>query len=186
MTVDELKHLYFEWMYRLVCDDRYTQDPRSSHRTLLKFLHEQEFIFDAKPGNDDQRALDGIDLRYYFAEVEHHDPRMVAKALDVLPCSMLEMMIALAIRCEDMMEDRDYGNRTGQWFWEMLESLGLAKMTDSCFDEEEALDILDRFYRNDYDRDGRGGLFTVKNCPYDMREQEITWQMYEFLNTYYC
>ena len=41
------------------------------------------------------------------------------------------MMIALAIRCEEhIMDDPDAGDRTGQWFWSMLVSLGLGSMDE--------------------------------------------------------
>lgn len=51
---------------------------------------------------------------------------MIASYLDNRPCSVLEMIIALAIRLEEhIMDDPDIGNRTGQWFWDMIVSLGL-------------------------------------------------------------
>lgn len=55
---------------------------------------------------------------------------------------MLEMMIALAIRCEEtIMDDPRYGNRTKQWFWNMMKSLGLSYMNDDCFDRDKFHEI---------------------------------------------
>ena len=60
-------------------------------------------------------------------------------AFQGVPCSMLEMMVALAIRIEEhIMEDRNMGNRVGQWFWSMIVSLGLAATDDTRFSEERA------------------------------------------------
>ena len=74
---------------------------------------------------DGNRAEDGIDLRYRFGHEQHYSDAMVASFLDDRPCSVLEMMIALSIRCEEhIMDDPDVGNRTGQWFWSMIASLG--------------------------------------------------------------
>ena len=181
MTESELRHLYFEWMYRLVCDDSYASSGRNSYRRLLEFLFEEDFKYFDKPEMDENRAYDGYDLRYRFAYENRIPYSFIAKNLDVRPCSMLEMMIGVAIRCEDIAADDNEGDRVGQWFWEMLQSLGLSGMNDERFDRERALDILDRFSRNDYERNGAGGLFTIQDDRFDAREHEIRWQMCQYL-----
>lgn len=181
MTDVELEHLYFEWLYRLVCDDRYGGD-RSSYRRLLTYLHNEPFHYEDKPMHDEARAYDGIDMRYEFGYEIHADDRLIASVLDVRPCSMLEMMIALCYRCESIAADNRKGDRLGQWFWFMLHSLGLAGMNDREFDERLARDILDRFARNDYAKNGEGGLFTLRDCSEDLRTKELWWQMCHYLN----
>ena len=53
----------------------------------------------------------------------------------IRPCSVLEMMIALSMRCEEqIMDDPDIGNRTGQWFWDMIDNLGLGEHERLKFD----------------------------------------------------
>ena len=95
---------------------------------------------------------------------------------------MLEMMIALAIRMEeDIMSDLRYGNRTGQWFWTMINNLGLGHMTNSKFNQKHFDDIMDAFMYHEYDYDGNGGLFIV-DCDYDLTKEEIWVQMNLFLN----
>lgn len=74
------------------------------------------------------------------------------------------------------MDDPDIGNRTGQWFWDMIVSLGLGSMDDSKFDKAYAIDVIRRFLNRDYERDGKGGLFTIEHCRYDMRDIEIWYQ----------
>lgn len=188
MTETELRHLYFEWMQRLVCDDRFSNTQRSSYRKLLKFLDEERYCFEDQHPNDQNRALDGIELRYQFAWEEKHSYNLVASLLDNRDCSMLELLLSIAFRCEDVVEDRTQGNRIGLWFWSMLQSLGLAKMNDRWIrinGYDEARDILNRFYRNEYESDGKGGLFTIEGSRIDMRNEEIYWQMCHYLNKYY-
>ena len=80
------------------------------------------------------------------------------------------------------MDDPEIGNRTGQWFWGMLVSLGLGSMSDARFDPVAVDDILGRFLDHDYSPDGRGGLFTVREPRFDMRSVEIWYQMNCYLN----
>ena len=74
------------------------------------------------------------------------------------------------------MDDPDIGNRTGQWFWSMLVSLGIGAMDDRKFDRYFVDRTLERFLDRGYERNGEGGLFTVNNGR-DMRRTEIWYQM---------
>ena len=173
MTRDELIDQYFDWMYQLVVDDRYSN---KSYRKLFTRLYDTEFTYTIPM--DGNRAEDGIDLRYRFGREHLYSDAMVASCLDDRPCSILEMMIALSIRCEEhIMDDPDIGDRTGQWFWAMIASLGLGSMYDARFDRDRVDDILARFLERDYARNGEGGLFTVNLCRQDMRSIEIWYQM---------
>lgn len=174
MTKDELNDAYFEWMYQLVYSGRYVG--RSSYRKLLYLLHGTEFTYTIPM--DGNRAEDGIDLRYRFGYEHDYDDSMIATYLDGRPCSVLEMMIALAIRCEEhIMYDPDIGNRTGQWFWSMVDNLGLGSMNDENFDRDRAEKTVSRFLNREYGRNGEGGLFSVKHCRADLRTIEIWYQM---------
>lgn len=185
MSREELQHLYFEWLCRYSGADHSSESPRESHRSVLRKLFDTEFRYDCKADRDDQRAYDGINLRYSFADQERHDYREVADALDPYPCNLLEMMVALAVRCEAFMDDPQYGDRTGQWFWIMLDSLGLAGMSDAVYNEDIADMILDRFNRNDFHPDGDGGLFYIPGYDRDLRDREIYDQMYLYIQRYY-
>ena len=97
---------------------------------------------------------------------------------------MLEMMIALAIRCEeDIMNDSSIGDRTKQWFWGMVVSLGLGPMHDAYYDRDFVTDVLDKFVKGLYEPDGRGGLFTIPGCREDLRNVEIWYQLCWYLDT---
>lgn len=176
---EQIQDEYFEWIIRLVTEGKYAG--RKSWRKLFRLLHETEFIYILDM--DANRADDGIDLRYRFAWERHLDARKVDTAFGDRSCSVLEMMAALALRCEEhIMDDPESGNRTGKWFFEMIESLGLEDMDDEHFDKITAADILARFMRREYRADGRGGLFTVDDGIHDMRDTEIWYQMMWYLN----
>lgn len=177
MTEHELKRDYFEWIYELVSLKR----SRRSYRKLFALLHSIDFTYHiAMDGN---RAEDGIDLRYRFGYEEGLDGAVIASYLDNVPCSVLEMMTALAIRCEEhIMGDPVVGDQTAQWFWNMIESLGLYEMYDSKFNEQNVRSIISNFLNRNYDKNGKGGLFTVPNGHYDMCNAEIWYQMMWWLD----
>lgn len=179
MTKNELNDLYFEWMYQLVCDERYSKN--LSYRKLLMYLHTIDF--DYSIAMDGNRADDGIDLRYRFGYEESYEEPMIAAFLDDRPCSVLEMMIALSTQCEKIMEEPDVGDRTGQWFWNMIVNLKLGSMSDSNFDRDYVNERIDILKKRDYGRDGNGGLFTIKHCRYDLRNVEIWYQMCWYLDS---
>ena len=125
MRKDEILNEYFEWLYRLVCGDRYSN--AISYKKLLAYLHHTEFTY--LLSKDKNRAADGVDLRYRFSKERYHGH--VPSCLDG-PCSILEMMVALAIRCEEtIMDDPKIGDRTSQWFWGMVTNMGLGYMSDN-------------------------------------------------------
>lgn len=159
---------YFDWLARKVnSEEHFIGD----YIRLLSTLYDRSFTWSV--GHDDNREADGLELRNRYLE-ECGDSRIIFKE----SCSILEMMVALAIRIEDsLMYDPDYGDRTPLWFWDMIRSLGLERFTDSYFDAATVNHILSQFLARDYSRDGRGGLFTVKNNHIDMRKTEIWYQM---------
>ena len=173
---DKIANEYFDWMFHLACNKRYSNT--ISYRKLFTHLHNTEFIFTIQ--RDVNRALDGIDLRHRFATAQNCED--LIEYLDG-PCSVLEMMIALSIRCEEtIMDDPVIGDRTGQWFWNMITNLGLGAMIDSKYDKEEVDYILARFLNREYEPNGKGGLFTVRHCEDDLRTVEIWYQMCWYLN----
>ena len=173
---DRVNDEYFEWLCELVDSSRFSKSV--SYRKLLMHLHNIEFTWFIP--YDDNRADDGIQLRRRFG-LSRDDmslPRCISG-----PCSVLEMMAALAIRCETIMDDTQFGDRTGQWFWGMIRNLGLGSMNDSRFDRDYVDNAIARFLNREYEPDGKGGLFTVKHCTQDMRTVEIWCQLSWYLGS---
>ena len=180
MTRNELNNEYFEWMYQLVCNEKYPK--RLSHRKLLSHLHSIDFVYII--GMDGNRAEDGMDLRYRFGYERRYEAPVITTCLDDRPCSILEMLTALAIRCEEhIMDDPDIGDRTGQWFWSMISNLGLGSMNDTKYNKDYVNGVISRFMNREYKRNGNGGLFTVESCKHDLRTAEIWYQMCWYLDS---
>lgn len=175
MTRDELINAYFNYLRDYVTRDK--QSKVISYDKLLMHLHDIEFRYDIP--KDRNRAEDGKSLRYRFAVGLGYDD---LPELDG-PCSILEMMVALAIRCETIMDDSTVGNRTAQWFWGMVTNLGLGSMTDARFDKYLVDEKIDIFLNREYEPDGKGGLFRVRDCDRDLREVEIWYQLLWFLDS---
>lgn len=158
---------YFDWLCGLVCGKHGRR--AATWNRLLLYLYRRGFT--ALMDMDENRAMDGLDLRREHGYISDR------------PCSVLEMMVALSRRCEvHIMSDPEYGDRTPQWFWEMVENLGLGDMDNYAFDESRAARIIDRFLARRYRANGKGGLFTIPNCPYDLRQVDIWYQMMWHLN----
>ena len=160
---------YFEWLFEFVCGERFAKE--ISFRKLMVYLHSREFTYSLNM--DSNRAQDGIDLR------ERYYGDSTIKG----PCSVLEMMVALSIRCEEIMDNPDYGNRTTQWFWDMVINMGLGAMYDSRFDKKYVENRVDKMLNREYEPNGKGGLFYVRGCTDDIRKLEIWSQMCYFLDS---
>lgn len=180
MIRNEIINEYFDWMLYLVCEGRFGKDV--SYRKLLAYLHNTPFRWSIP--KDKNRATDGITLRWRFAYDTGR--RNMSDEIDEYldgPCSVLEMLIFLAIRCEEnIMDDPALGDRTGQWFWGMIANLGLGSMNDNNFDNLYVANVVDRFLDREYEPNGKGGLFTIINTPCDLRTVEIWCQLCWFLD----
>ena len=161
---------YKEWLFEFIR----IGDRCERYSMLLNLLSCWEFKWSID--HDENRAEDGLMLRERFANEHGCSDRFWVGRLSER-CTVLEMMIALSIRCEDIVFDPEEGWRTHCWFWEMISSLGLKDMSDMWFDRKKADGIIKKFLDRKYEIDGNGGLFTVHDYVIDMRKCEIWYQM---------
>lgn len=176
MPESEVRDLYFEWLCGIV------EDPdEESHVRLLATLHGIPFRYSVPM--DANRAIDGVDLRYRFSyDVKHRDYELYLDR----PCSVLEMLIALSMKCEEqIMYDPEYGNRTSMWFWNMLANLGICHFTDRRFNAELVKSRIDIWLDHKYGPHGEGGLFYVEHAYADLRDVDIWYQMLWYLDENY-
>lgn len=181
MTRNDLISDYFEWLYSIV--EKKRRPDQVSFRKLLMHLHNIEFKYSIL--RDQNRAEDGMDLRYRYA-ISNGYSDSANTVMDILegPCSVLEMMVALSIRCEEnIMDDPNVGDRTSQWFWGMIVNLGLGSMTNDRYDRRYVDDVIFRFLDRDYDPDGKGGLFRIRQCDRDLRTVEIWYQLCWYIDS---
>lgn len=178
---------YFEWLYNLSTKNRF--DPKYiTYNTLFHIMYNRPFTYIIK--KDEARKSDGLDLRYSFAHEVYPDVdcRDIIKCFDMSVCSIFEMLIALAIRCEDtIMANPEYGDRTRFWFWKMLNNLGISYMNDERIANtpgiiDEINVKLDKFVNREFAPDGTGWIFNPPGCEYDLRRIEIWTAMLWYLD----
>lgn len=178
---DRITNEYFEWLFDLVCGKEYSK--QFSYKKLLSRLHDTDFRYSVT--RDRNREEDGIDLRRRFILQRGYEDSydLIMDILDK-PCSVLEMMVALSIRCEEtIMDDPSVGDRTSQWFWGMIKSLGLGSMIDSKFNKRFVDNAVAIFLDREYAPNGKGGLFTIRGCDRDLRDVEIWYQLCWYLDS---
>ena len=174
-----MEDAYYRWLIQSLQDDYLA----SNYQKLLSKLYNTDFFWELE--YDGNRAADGVYLREVFAE-ETGIRHGVKKIDSGAPCSMLEMMIALARKTEhDIMFNPMYGDRTGQWFWVMIENLGLDTYDDYGFFGEKVDQILYVFMHHLYAPDGYGGMFPNKFIERDLRKTDLWWQINAFLEKNY-
>lgn len=166
---------YFQWLCGLVMID----EPDHSYWVLAKELHVRRFVWTIP--NDDNRNKDGEKLREIFADESFYDNCDCLRG----PASVLEVLIGIAKRMESILYDPKMGDRTVNWFWELIENLGLQRFTD----EEYYLNggpilvdqILSIWMHRSYKKTGVGGIFPLKNAKKDQKKVEIWYQMHAYL-----
>lgn len=164
---------YFKCLHDLVLTDSGDE----TYDLLIRELYRKSFV--AILDRDFNRVNDGLSLREKYMGDE-------ADYIDGV-CSVLECLIALAKRIDDIMYNPDFGENFVRWFWEMIENLGLDKFPDSNFSTRAVDTVIDRFVERKYDADGLGGLFPLRypDPKIDQREVEIWYQMQAYLNENY-
>ena len=172
-TREEMKREYFEWLIHFIgC---------KNHRELLYFLFSVDFSYNIPM--DGNRYEDGVNLRYRYADEKGYHYRHVSAWIDDVPCSMLEMMVALSLRIEEhITADPEAGDQTSRWFKAMLKSSGLYALNDETYDEQKARDIVKDVLNRRYGRNGDGGLFRLKHTRRDLRRVEIWYQAMWYLD----
>lgn len=171
---------YFDVLYDIVAADREDLTDMS-YRMLLGVLDGVEFK-DTR-GIDSNRIHDAQELRADLIAEMAMDHAAVRPFPNV---SMLEVMISIADRLGQITGDED----TAFWFWEMISNLVLDGIDDNEFwsdpesYESEILDRVDDVININYDRDGLGGLFLLREgvAPQDMRDTELWYQMQYYAN----
>ena len=167
---------YYKWLCQMILDKEHT----TQYGKLLDYLFSK--VFRWVIANDDNRAKDGTSLRDRFA-YEHGYSYQYAESQLQGPCSVLEMMVALSVRCEeDIMYDPDLGSRKNVWFWGMIKNLGLEEMNNINFDISYVDGVTERFLNREYASNGKGGLFSLVGNSVDLRKVEIWYQMCWYLD----
>lgn len=133
----------------------------------VEALH--EVIFVAEREEDESRAADGIALR----------DRAGCDIPDGTPCSMLEMMAALALRTAEDFFGWPLSEKAARLiFCSMVHSLRTPE-------DRDISEAARRYLDGNYGPDGCGGLFYIPFYTGDMRQLEIWRQMQLWLGANY-
>lgn len=149
---------YYLWLESLVND--------GNHSKLIRYLYESPYRWQFTL--DENRAAGGLNLRGKFA----YENGINIQDVGVGPCSILEMLIALADRMVEILT-----MDIGDWFWDLMRNLGLDRFDDAHFDEGGINYILNVWLDRHYDEHGNGSLFPLREYPGDCRNLDIWGQM---------
>lgn len=146
---------YFQWIYKMM-EGFFGPDKKYS------YLFEDLFVitFTYTIPNDENREMDGLNLRRHFAYAVGYNPDEVCDILRHKPCSVLEMITALAIKIYNTMDDSSDDKPVKYWFWAMLFNLGLSTMSNDIYIGGYVHNRVNRFLNRQYNYvSGRGSLF---------------------------
>lgn len=163
---------YYAWLLNKIVANGDT-DYVERYSKLLDLLFSIPFRWSID--KDINRAHDGLDLRSSYM-MQTNLPLPLTKE-----CSVLEMLIALILKCDkDILGDID-GVYIQQWVDTLITNLNLSYFDDDHFNREDATYFLDVWLDRRYSYDGTGGLFPLERPFTDQRETEIWWQMQSYV-----
>ena len=172
-----MDNAYFHWLVGFL-DDEYIA---TNYSKLLSALFNKEFTWSIE--YDENRAADGLSLRKLFMQ-EYRISRKTPDLWAFSGCSVLEMMLGMAKRCEDeLIYNPEKGNQTGQIFWVMIENLGLDIYDDFGFYGDEVDRILNNFLSRNYAPNGDGNLFRLRH--FDPRKIDLWLQLNLYLRDHF-
>lgn len=174
-NAQKVKQDYFQWLCELI----HAGDGEVPYYILAKELHKIEFTWTVP--NDDDRAADGRNLR-----VEYGRDRQYLDG----PCSVLEMLIALARRIDfELSSPNESVDYTPKYFWEMISNLGLVEYNDDVYvrlnRQLPLRGIIRTLLDREYCSNGYGGLFPLNYPGVDQRDEEIWYQMNSYVEEKY-
>jgi hypothetical protein len=179
-TNKTINEAYFDWLFDQIEERQY-----SGLKDFVYALYLYPFV--CRIANDDNRVEDGLTLRNTFYDEQDIDPSQEDDLSR--PCTILEMLIALAGRMNFVLFDPHKGDQVSLWFWLFVDNLNLQKYDH---DDEDALRkkkfnriVLRKFVNREYQSNGKGGLFPLNNPNSDQREVELWYQMMAYINENY-
>ena len=178
--MNRLEKLYLNWLLDAVT----TKAEQKTWNKVFVTLYSTDFV--SYDEFDDNLKENASGLREDF----YNFSKTACKLIDIYgeidtETSILEIMVYLATRIENtIMSNNEYGDRTGMWFWYMMESLDIIQYNDDRFEESEVIQRLDNFVERRYEKNGFGGLFTLEDRKIDARKTNIWQQAMSFVTNF--
>lgn len=173
MTTKRISDEYLDWLTKHV-SVQYGIRNDKTYDELLRIMYNKEFVWIIL--NDDNRVVDGIDVRREF--LDSGTSRLKAGEVEN-GASFLEVVIGLSKRLAF-----DADGEPESWAWQLIDNLGLINMSDPLTeDDRDKIDgVMDTVIWRRYRRDGWGGFFPLIHTPNDQRAVELWYQMMEYIN----
>lgn len=148
---------------------------------LLALMFEKEFKKVESVPNDENRMVDGLDLRLWFCLEKGLREQFPDKApTDLIPgpCSFLEVLIGLSKRLAF-----SAGGDPQGWAWRLVDNLELHRFKDPITKEKakQVDDILEACIGRTYKPNGQGGFFPLAWADEDQTQVELWYQMSAFI-----
>lgn len=170
------KPSYLDWLKSYGINTNYDKDNR--YNLLFKKLFNTPFV--SLVDFDSNRIYEALEIRREYLIDVSGDHNLEVQELKT--CNMLELLISLAVRAENMTFDSNNHLTVYEWFWLLIENLGLDSMTNERFDGRICDTILFTFVDRKYHKSGKGGVFPLKNTKNDQRRVELWYQLSEYIN----
>lgn len=151
---------YFSGLYRTVFGNN------QEWYDVMMDLNEIDFRWDPSIKYDENRAEDGLQLRRDFLFTAGHAGDF--QGIDEVPASFFEVYVGLGKKMAHLL-DRDLPTT-------MVYLLAIGPF-ETYLDRDEVFAIAERVMDRDYEYDGHGGLFPLRNPPRDQRLVELLYQL---------
>lgn len=168
----ELREDYLRWLEPQLTDE--TTRRGKTYWGLLNFMFDTPFTW--SDPMDENRLVDGLDLRVEFARETHIRPKIMER---LGPGSFLEVLIGLSHRLAFLA-----GGEAPGWSWELLTNLELNRLSDPLTPpkQRKAAEIMQTVMERTYSPDGTGGFFPLTRTDEDQTQIELWYQMNAFVS----
>lgn len=173
----KISRTYYDWLLYKVCED----DQKKIFSRLFTVLADTEFYSDIE--RDSNLLEHCMSMREDYKDEADFNGAEVDP--EVGPVTLLEIMILLCVKAEDIMQGFDEVN-CERWFVDMLNNSGLIRYQNSRYNDVDVRCIITDILRRKYEWNGRGGLFYIPilSPKIDLRDVELWYQLMWYID--YC
>lgn len=166
---------YFMWLCDYIKSSKYR-----NRNKLLRKLHDIDYTYFVD--FDRNRSADGMNMRRYFSEETGYDDILYLNK----KCSVLEMLVGLAVQMQIMTEDNSDDYKASKWFWDMVSNLELAHISNNKYDDEYVDHVTDIFMKRRYEKNGmKYNVFIIDSVRDDLTKVELWYQMCWYIDDIY-